>query len=387
LLLLNGLILLFLIAGQVEILVAIVNRSHSFPVKFGVLRQFRHVHDGLLIVFPCLLIGWVGLWEPGVLRGGSWYELHFLWTAWLAVCTCGFVSLVFCTLRWQFRSRPRCLMNEHSVTRDIGRALGNGIVGTGEFQFLTRVPGNQFLELEIAEKVYGFPLTGRDELSILHLTDFHFTGIPDLPYYKAVIDAALEREYDLVVFTGDLLDDPELLAWLPETIGRLSARLGCYYILGNHDWGIGDAETRTIFDSFGWIDVSGLAMEVPGTESTIVIAGSEYPWMGQNPDFANTPQAATRILLSHGPDNFAWARENSVDLMLSGHNHGGQVVLPVIGPVYSPSWSGVKYSCGDFYSKPTLLHVCRGLGARHPLRINCRPEIATLVLRDTSGIS
>lgn len=383
--LLNGLILLFLIAGQVEILVAIVNRSHSFPVKFGLLRHFRHIHDGLLIVFPALLVGWVGLWKPGVLRGGHWSDLGLVWTIWLAICACGFASLVYCTIRWQIRSRPRALISETSSVVDVGARYGSEIVGSGEYHFLTRVPGNQFLQVAVTERTYDFPLVAFNELSILHLTDFHFTGIPDLQFYKSAIDAALEREYDIVTFTGDLLDDPDLRAWLPETLGRLTARLGCYYVLGNHDWSIGDVETREMFNTFGWTDVAGRAIEVPGTDSTIVIAGSEYPWMGENPDFSETPPAACRILLSHGPDNLKWARKNSVNLMLSGHNHGGQVILPIIGPVYSPSWSGVKHSSGDFYAEPTLLHVCRGLGARHPLRLNCRPEIATLVLRNASG--
>jgi predicted MPP superfamily phosphohydrolase len=382
---LNGIILIALIAGQAEMLVAAVNRSHSLPVKFALLRHFRHIHDALLLFFPFVLIGWVGLHEPGVLKGGSWTELSWPWRIWLGACACGFVSLVCCSLRWQLKKPPRCRMKFESDIRDIRSLHTEDIVGTGEYQFLTRVPGNELLQLDVTEKTYDMPLVGREELSILHLTDFHFTGIPDLPFYKSIIDAALEREYDLVMFTGDLLDDEKLLAWLPETIGRLSAKLGCYYILGNHDWSIGDAETRQAFNDFGWTDVASRAVEVPGTNSTIVIGGSEVPWMGENPDFSTTSQAAFRILLSHGPDNFEWAQKNSVNLMLSGHNHGGQVVLPIIGPVYAPSWNGVKFASGDFFSEPTLLHVSRGLGARHPLRINCRPEIATLVLKDTSG--
>ena len=384
--LLNGIILLALIAGQAELLVAAVNRSHSFPVKFTLLRHFRHVHDVLLLGFPWLLIGWVGLWKPGVLLGGSWYELAWPWRIWLGACACGFVSLVGCSVRHLFRNPPRCRIDIKSTVRDLQARSPGDITGTGQYQFLTRVPKNEFLQIEVVEKTYDIPLVGRKELSILHLTDFHFTGIPDLPFYKMAIDAALEREYDLVVFTGDLLDDEELLPWFHETLGRLKAKLGCFYVLGNHDWSIGDNESRRLFNEAGWTDVSSRAIEVPGTDSTIVIGGSETPWMGENPDFSETPQAALRILLSHGPDNFEWARENSVNLMLSGHNHGGQVVLPIIGPVYAPSWHGVKYASGDFYSEPTLLHVSRGLGARHPLRINCRPEVATIVLRDvTSG--
>ena len=128
-------------------------------------------------------------------------------------------------------------------------------------------------------------------------------------------------------------------------------------------------------------------MEIPVGDSLLAVGGSEYPWMGQHPEFSSVSLTATRLLLSHTPDNLPWAREHDVDFMFSGHNHGGQVVLPVLGPVYAPSWRGVRYASGSFHEEPTLLHVCRGLGARHPLRLNCRPEIAIIVLRESHSPS
>lgn len=377
----NGFLLLCLIAGQAEILVAIVNRSHSFPVQSGLLRQFRHMHDVLMVLFPLTLVAWVGFYDPGVLVGGTWAELTWPWLIVCAICTAGLVSLVACSIRWQLRKPPRCQISTTSTVVDIGSEHGEAAVGQGEYQSLTRVPGNEFLKLEVAEKVYEASVVGQ-ELSILHLTDFHFTGIPGRLFYETAIDTVMQREHDIVVFTGDLIDEPSLLSWFPTTLGRLKARLGCYYILGNHDWSIGDRGARTMFDDHGWISVAGKVVSVPGTN--LVMGGSEYPWMGQNPDFdtIGTPNDARRILLSHTPDNLTWAKANNVALMLSGHNHGGQVVLPVFGPIYSPSWYGVRHASGDFFEPPTLLHVCRGIGARHPLRLNCLPEIATLVFRN-----
>ena len=55
--------------------------------------------------------------------------------------------------------------------------------------------------------------------------------------------------------------------------------------------------------------------------------------MGHHPDLAAGPEAAFRLLLSHTPDNFPWAQEQGVELMLAGHNHGGQIVFPIIGPL------------------------------------------------------
>ena len=129
----------------------------------------------------------------------------------------------------------------------------------------------------------------------------------------------------------------------------------------------------------GWTDVAGKTIEIEN--SPIVIGGSECPWMGTHPDFSSAPDDAFRVLLSHTPDNLLWAKQQQVDLMLSGHNHGGQVVLPIIGPVYSPSVTGVKYAGGAFWSEPTLMYVSRGLAGRHALRLNCPPELTKLVLR------
>ena len=67
--------------------------------------------------------------------------------------------------------------------------------------------------------------------------------------------------------------------------------------------------------------------------------------------------------------------------MLAGHTHGGQICLPLIGPIVSPSWHGVKYAGGTFYNRPTLMHVSRGISGESPIRLNCRPELSRLVLQ------
>jgi predicted MPP superfamily phosphohydrolase len=89
------------------------------------------------------------------------------------------------------------------------------------------------------------------------------------------------------------------------------------------------------------------------------------------------------VLLAHSPDQFKWARRRDFDLMLAGHTHGGQICLPVIGPIHCPSWHGVKYASGVFFEPPTVMHVSRGVSSELPIRLNCRPEVTKLVLRGT----
>jgi predicted MPP superfamily phosphohydrolase len=114
---------------------------------------------------------------------------------------------------------------------------------------------------------------------------------------------------------------------------------------------------------------------------SVVVIGNETPWYSPAADMAEAPAGRFRLLLSHTPDTIAWARANSVDLMLAGHVHGGQVRLPVVGSLFVPSRYSRKYDGGVFEESPTVMHVSRGLSGREPLRIGCRPEVSRLTLR------
>jgi predicted MPP superfamily phosphohydrolase len=164
-------------------------------------------------------------------------------------------------------------------------------------------------------------------------------------------------------------------------LGPLKAPLGKFFILGNHDWLLDVPAIRRMMQDLGWRDVASHATTIQHNGLPLVIAGTERPWMGQHPDLGMSPKGAFRLLLSHTPDHFPWAQENGVHLMLSGHNHGGQIVLPIIGPMYTPSLYGVRYSAGCWHENNTLLHVSRGLSGGHPIRYRCLPEVTMLTLR------
>jgi predicted MPP superfamily phosphohydrolase len=125
-----------------------------------------------------------------------------------------------------------------------------------------------------------------------------------------------------------------------------------------------------------------IRIDSPNGQSSILVAGDETPWMGQHPAVTTEPHDCFRILLSHTPDNITWARANDFDLMLAGHTHGGQIRLPALGPVYSPSVFDCRFASGVFWLDPTLLHVSRGLSGREPVRYLCRPELTKLTIRN-----
>jgi predicted MPP superfamily phosphohydrolase len=112
----------------------------------------------------------------------------------------------------------------------------------------------------------------------------------------------------------------------------------------------------------------------------MVVIGNESPWFRPAPDLSRCPVGPFRFCLSHTPDNYFWARQNRVDLMLCGHVHGGQVRLPFVGSLFVPSRFSRRYDRGAFAAGPTFMYVGRGLAGREPLRFNCKPEVTRVIL-------
>jgi len=260
--------------------------------------------------------------------------------------------------------------------------------GEEDHHFLVRLPGNEILRLEVAERaveVARLP-ESLDRLTIVHLSDLHFTGRVGKAYFQEVVRESNELEPDLVAITGDLTDFPEYAAWVPDTLARLTGRYGAYFILGNHDvWSAPDRLRRRLTDS-GLVDLGSRWTRIEIRGEPVILAGNELPWFLPAADLEHVPPRSpdggpVRIALAHCPDQFRWARANDVDLLLAGHTHGGQFCFPLVGPLLSASRLGVAYSSGTFHVPPTIMHVSRGISARFPVRFNCPPELVKLVLR------
>lgn len=375
-----------LIAGHCQLVVMLLNRAHAVRLGRPTLRWFRAFHDVVILLFPPFLVVFAGLLGPRLLLDGRWRDAPWGWWAVFAACGFGAAVLARSAVRWWLTRDPPAVVADHSTVIDVAARLDAPPVGEGRMAFLARWPGNQVFQLEVNEKRLRHPHwpAAWDGLAILHLSDAHLYGPIGLPYFREVAEAAIAQHADLVAFTGDLLDRQALTSWLPETLGRIRAPLGCYFVLGNHDWYLQPGPIRQAMQTHGWIDVAGKTVAVPAeklpaADCALVLGGDERPWMGTAPQFAGD-SPAFRVLLSHTPDNLPWARSQGVDLMLSGHNHGGQIVPPVLGPIYSPSRFGTKYAAGLFQEGSTLLHVSRGISGRLPVRWNCRPELTRLVL-------
>jgi predicted MPP superfamily phosphohydrolase len=380
----NIVVFCVLSVGHAALIVAITNRVHAWPLPKRLLHRFRQGHDLVIVLLPMVFAWLAGFRGERLFFGGLWHTLPLSLLVYLAVCGAVALSLPAVALHRQLAAKSRAQLACQSRTVDIARELGFRPVGRGPYSLLTRVPGNEILKLEVSDKELRLPgLPGEwDGLSILHLSDLHFIGTIDKPWFERVTRIAGSMPADLIVFTGDLLDRENLIEWLPATLGRLSAPLGCFFVLGNHDADLSNTDMiRSCLEGLGWHGVAGRTQLIEHRGRPLAICGSELPWMGRQPDLGHVPPDAFRLLLSHTPDNITWARRNRINLMLSGHNHGGQVRLPGFGPIYSPSLYGCHYASGVFWEPPTLLYVSRGISGKHPLRWNCLPELTRLVLR------
>ncbi|WP_010587778.1 metallophosphoesterase [Schlesneria paludicola] len=321
----------------------------------------------------------------------SWTTTNPFAMVLLVIGSFGFIHLAASTIAFHRYRPPRCQLSCESRIVDFRQdsryqPWRNVLVGPRPMRRITQLPGNEQLKLEVSTKEFLFSRLPAewDGLSIVHLADLHFRGGVARPYFEAVCEQAAALKPDLFVFTGDLLDEQKRLEWLPDTLGRLQAPLGQFFILGNHDWYLDPEATRREFERFGWVDVSSRShvLSIARFASKITIAGDETPWLGRHPELIENP---FKILVSHSPDNIAWAREQDIDLMLAGHTHGGQIRLPILGPIYSPSLYGVRYASGVFWKDPTLMYVSRGISGREPIRYGCPPELTKLVLRSEAA--
>ena len=228
-------------------------------------------------------------------------------------------------------------------------------------------------------RVLEVPLPGLpselDGLRIAHLSDFHL-GIPSrgARAVERAVEWARERRPDLVVVTGDLLSHPRAR----ERLDGLLRGLDAYAVPGNHDVAV----TRDPFSRAGALDDLPATL-LTATSTTISLRGARVQLAGVEPDpWAKPPQpdssAVLRILLSHYPRLLV----PGYQLVLAGHMHGGQIVVPYPGGKLRLAHPRSRLTEGLYREGGVTLHVSPGLGTTFvPFRFFARPEVTELVLR------
>lgn len=225
-----------------------------------------------------------------------------------------------------------------------------------------------------------------DGYRIAFLTDPHYSAVVPRWWIAKGVAAALELKPDLVLLGGDYLSHSLRYAvGLADLFRPLTAPDGVFYVLGNHDHYVGADQVRGAMAEAGLVELRNASAVIRRGEAALAIAGVgdlRFDVIDFDAAVRGVPYDVPRVVLSHDPDVFAfWPAATRLDLMLSGHTHGGQAHLPFLGPPYVPSQFGFRYLAGLVREGDRQLYVSRGLGLiTAPVRWHCPPEITLLVL-------
>lgn len=238
-----------------------------------------------------------------------------------------------------------------------------------------------------------------DGYRLVQITDFHLGSFPPgNDFVQKVVDAANNEEPDMILFTGDLVNNQasEVEPYL-KTLGQLHAQDGIYSIWGNHDYceygnnhsiGALKRNRRMLYgyqESLGWHQLMNEHHVVSHGMSSIAVIGVENPGQPPFTNRSNLKKAMKgvdpdmfKILLSHDPHH--WRREvvgKKIQLTLAGHTHAGQLKIGKWTParLAFKEWGGV-YRIGE-----QMLYVSSGIGGSFPFRLGAWPELTVVTLK------
>jgi len=250
------------------------------------------------------------------------------------------------------------------------------------------IPGNEIMDLETnVKRIYLDNLNAAFVgMRIGHFSDIHLMGQIAPEFTRYCVDWMIAHGAELLVLSGDLVDDPKAIPHLETALGGLPSDIPKYFVLGNHEraHGLVDA-ARDSMVALGWLDAGAQDWQNPTKRGVVQVFGNERPWLDRHRAVDSGGPGVDRrrgllLGIAHSPDQFSWARSVGCHVLLCGHNHGGQIRVPAIGPIVSPSRYGSRYASGIFFRSPTLMHVSRGVSGTHPWRWRCSPEASLLEL-------
>lgn len=293
-----------------------------------------------------------------------------------------------------FKDRPisRRKLIVNSIRAAVVLGVAKGVYNTSSFNIRT-----EKVEVKIPDlpaELKGF--------KIAQLTDLHSSMVVTENLINSAAEAAMKESPDMIALTGDFISGSTKflsgsvgefneghLAKCVRALKPLKAPHGVYAVLGNHDFWSGEEAVGKITAAFeGALGVKWLRntnVTITKGKARLDILGVDDHWENSyslRKAYEGTGDGRCKILLSHNPDatEDIW-HDMKIDLVLSGHTHGGQIVAPIVGMPFLPSRFGQKYRAGLVKGEKVQTYISRGVGhLLAPIRINCPPEVTIITL-------
>ncbi|HSB01210.1 MAG TPA: metallophosphoesterase [Anaerolineales bacterium] len=231
---------------------------------------------------------------------------------------------------------------------------------------------------------------------LAQISDIHMGGWMNLDRFQHVADLVAAQKPDALLITGDFLFGhrfTERSQWwlndLTKVLSPLAASIPCFAVLGNHDYWTNPEAVRDMLGRSGVTDLTNTVFTLQRAGGNLSLCGVDDIRHGDvrlEDVTAQLSEDRAAILLVHEPD-FAdiSAATGKFDLQVSGHTHGGQIVLPFYGPPILPL-SGRKYPSGLYKVRNMFQYTNRGVGVdRTPIRFNCPAEITIFILESLNS--
>ena len=230
---------------------------------------------------------------------------------------------------------------------------------------------------------------------IAHLTDFHYGEHLPKGYLEGAIERAAAEKPDIIALTGDFIDrGPRHVKDAAKLFKGLSAPLGVYAVLGNHDFSVHNIRGvrrhadlhREVADALGEHGVKVLRNESVRHnrgEDGLIVAGIDDLWSRESDPAAALKDGCPRtprIVLAHNPQSVDQFAAHRFDLVLSGHTHGGQIDWPGLGRVLLRS-KAKRLAAGLYPHGAGHVYVNKGVGFGWRFRFGVRPEVAVFTLK------
>ncbi len=257
-------------------------------------------------------------------------------------------------------------------------------------------------EIEITNKSFAIPNLppAFEGKTITFLSDIHSGPFMDVDEMQRIVHIVNNLKSDIIVLPGDFVTShPNEIGPFAEAMNELKAPLGVYACTGNHDYyagvdyvsrGIEDTGIKLLRNENVRLEIGGQSMHLIGIDDDDAKTVSKFVEGKHAPHieaaFRGVPETAATVLLCHKPYMFEDFAKTNVGLMLSGHTHGGQIVLARFGKsVLAFSSLASEFVEGTYLPtesrSKTQMYVSRGIGVVGlPIRINCPPEITKITL-------